>query len=91
MTSQKMCDCNQGRMACTCKPEEEHGLQASAAKQRLEGEVARLREALKSARDELNSMIDRHNTQSIEDGSWAYDKQTVCECDAALAGAGGAE
>lgn len=42
MTSQKMCDCNQGRMACTCKPEEEHGLQASAAKQRIDAQAGAL-------------------------------------------------
>ena len=36
MTSQKVCDCNQGRLPCTCKPEAEHGVQASPLKLRID-------------------------------------------------------
>lgn len=38
MTSQKKCDCPDNVGACVCRPEEEHGLQASAAKQRIDAQ-----------------------------------------------------
>jgi hypothetical protein len=34
--------------------------------------------------DELSRMIDRHNTQSLEDGSWKYDYGTVSDAQEAL-------
>ena len=48
-------------------------------------EKAKLVEALKACRDELRWMIERHNHQNQNDGSWLYDYQTVEEAHAALA------
>ena len=39
MTSQKKCDCLDNVGICVCRPEEEHGLQASAAKQRIDAQA----------------------------------------------------
>lgn len=48
-------------------------------------DVAKLVEALKACRDELRWMIERHNHQNQNDGSWLYDYQAVEEAHAALA------
>lgn len=48
-------------------------------------DVSALVEALEACRDELKWMIERHNQQDQNDGSWLYDHQTVVEADAALA------
>jgi len=48
-------------------------------------DVKALVEALEACRDELMWMIERHNQQDQNDGSWLYDYQTVEEADAALA------
>lgn len=48
-----------------------------------------LLEALEECRIELFAMIEEHNKQDAEDGSWLYDYQTVAEADAAIAKAKG--
>jgi hypothetical protein len=48
-----------------------------------------LLEALIQCRAEILSMIDKHNKQDANDGSWLYDYQTVVEADAAIAKARG--
>lgn len=48
-----------------------------------------LLEALTQCRAELLAMIDMHNQQDEDDGSWLYDYQTVVEADAAIAKARG--
>lgn len=48
-----------------------------------------LLDALTQCRAELLSMIDTHNKQDADDGSWLYDYQTVVEADAAIAKARG--
>lgn len=48
-----------------------------------------LLKALEDCSKELRSMIDRHNVQNKEDGSYPYDHQTVVEADKAIAKARG--
>lgn len=48
-----------------------------------------LLEALEACRNELLSMINMHNAQDPNDGSWLYDHQTICEADLAIARARG--
>lgn len=59
----------------------------SVASPAVQGEpdVSALVEALEACRDELLWMIERHNQQDQNDGSWLYDHQTVVDADAALA------
>ena len=45
--------------------------------------------ALEDTRAELLAMIDKHNKQDPDDGSWLYDYQTVVEADEAIAKARG--
>lgn len=42
--------------------------------------IDELSKALKTCADELIWMIEKHNVQNMEDGSWLYDYQTPCEC-----------
>lgn len=58
--------------------------EAPSARHDQGDEVRRLREVMEHCKDELRWMIDKHNAQSQEDGSWLYDYQTVAEADAAL-------
>ena len=46
---------------------------------KLRSFVAMLSNSLESCAKELTSMIDAHNEQSMEDGSWKYDHQTPWE------------
>lgn len=46
---------------------------------KLRSNVAMITSHLESCANELTSMIDAHNEQSIEDGSWKYDHQTPWE------------
>jgi hypothetical protein len=59
------------------------------ANARLIASAPCLLEALESCRNELASMIDRHNAQDPSDGSWLYDHQTICDADNAIARAKG--
>lgn len=58
---------------------------ASMANARLIAAAPDLLEALTQCRAELLAMIDKHNQQDSNDGSWLYDYQTVVEADAAIA------
>lgn len=51
----------------------------------IQVEFGALAEALAACRDELMWMIERHNQQDQNDGSWLYDYQTVVEADTVLA------
>lgn len=46
---------------------------------KLRSFVVMLSNSLESCAKELTSMIDAHNEQSMEDGSWKYDHQTPRE------------
>ena len=46
---------------------------------KLRSFVVMLSNSLESCAKELTSMIDAHNEQSMEDGSWKYDHQTPWE------------
>lgn len=63
--------------------------QEGEANARLIAAAPDLLDALTQCRAELLSMIDKHNKQDADDGSWLYDYQTVVEADAALAKARG--
>jgi hypothetical protein len=63
--------------------------QHDTANARLIAAAPDLLDALEACRNELASMIDMHNAQDPDDGSWLYDHQTVCEADAAIARAKG--
>lgn len=45
----------------------------------LEAHVATLNEKAEACANELAQMIDKYNTQSMDDGSWRYDHQTPFE------------
>lgn len=59
------------------------------ANARLIAAAPELLDALTQCRAELLLMIDKHNKQDADDGSWLYDYQTVVEADAAIAKATG--
>lgn len=62
---------------------------AGQANAKLIAAAPDLLDALTQCRAELLSMIDKHNKQDADDGSWLYDYQTVVEADAAIAKARG--